>query len=643
MWCFPKINFQMGRRLFLIAGILAQGWAAAAQLAVQGTPPPALAAGAAAVIRDDELTITVKGPADAIVSRHKVVTVLNPNGRDQGALEVDYEKARPVTDISGAMYDASGQLMRRFRKSDFEDVSASQDFSLFEDDRMKRIEPGASRYPYTVVYDYEQHYKFTLFLPGWFPVEAPGVAVEQSGFSVTVPEDIPLRYYTNQAGAPVVDSARKSRTYRWRIRDLAAFPDEPLMPPIFASKVPLVLVSPERFSYYGMKGSFSDWKGLGSWISAHLLKDRDRLSDATVSRVREMVAGAASPQEAAARIYAYVQHNTHYISIQVGKGGLVPMNASDVDRVGYGDCKALVNYTMALLKAAGIPAYYTLVYGGTDRLGMLPDFASAGQGNHVILCVPFGRDTTWLECTDKHIPFGFLGSFTDDRNVVVCTPEGGILTHTPAYADTLNRLGREARFTLDSAGDLRGRMRTVFSGLSYEKRAEMEPLSAKERVRQVRSSYGYLQMDVDTLRLDYRRTALPAAREDLCFTSSLYAAPDAAGMTVPLNPVDRFGDVPSPSRRRVNDVLVMRGYETADTLDFTLPAGAKVSLMPAPVRLDTRFGRYETRIITGGDHLRYIRSFRLKSGDYPASSYQDLVQFLGKVSASDRDNFHVTL
>ncbi len=38
-----------------------------------------------------------------------------------------------------------------------------------------------------------------------------------------------------------------------------------------------------------------------------------------------------------------MQGKTHYISIQVGIGGYQPFLASDVDRLNYGDCKALVN------------------------------------------------------------------------------------------------------------------------------------------------------------------------------------------------------------------------------------------------------------------------------------------------------------
>lgn len=627
----------------LMAGVwMCCGWGISAQSFDARDIPPALEKNARAVVREDATSIEVKNLGEVLITRHKVITILHPNGKYLGAMVLNYDKSRPVTSISGTLYDAKGDMLHRYKKKDFEDVSTSHDFSLFEDDRVKRLLPDPGFYPYTVAYDYTQKYKFTLALPGWFPVEAEGVAVQQSGFSITLPRDIPLRYYPRHTGSPVRDSTEKTVSYRWTLTAQPALPAESLTPPIFQSAVPLVLLSTERFSYYGMKGNFTDWRQFGSWVSEHFLKGRDGLGEATREKILALTASAGSRKEAARRIYGYVQQRTRYISIQVGKGGLVPMKASDVDKVGYGDCKALVNYTMALLKVAGIPSYYTLVYGGQDRTNMLAGFASAGQGDHVILCVPFSGDTTWLECTDQHIPFGFLGSFTDDRDVVVCTPEGGLFTHTPRYGDTLNRVSRHAWFTLDGSGGLHGRMSTRFQGLRYEKRAGLETQDASERIRRVSSAYGFLQMNIDTLKLDFDKRLLPAATEYIRFSSPLYAAPSASGMSVPLNPVDRMGEIPERERRRVSKVVVMRGYETTDSLRFILGAGTRVSMLPAPAHIRTHFGDYNTSIQLRGDELLYVRHFRLRSGSYPPDSYGALVDFLTRVSGHDQENFLIT-
>src|SRR3546814_15272406 len=91
------------------------------------------------------------------------------------------------------------------------------------------------------------------------------------------------------------------------------------------------------------------------------------------------------------------------------------MFAEEVDRLSYGDCKGLANYTQALLEVVGIPSVYTEVNAGDHQRSYLPDFASFGQGNHIILCVPLDGDTTWLECTSKETPFGYLRS--EERRV----------------------------------------------------------------------------------------------------------------------------------------------------------------------------------------------------------------------------------
>jgi transglutaminase-like putative cysteine protease len=72
------------------------------------------------------------------------------------------------------------------------------------------------------------------------------------------------------------------------------------------------------------------------------------LPEETKAKMRALIGDEKNPIMKAKLIYDYVQQKSRYVSIQVGIGGWKPMDASDVDRLGYGDCKGLTNYTKAL-------------------------------------------------------------------------------------------------------------------------------------------------------------------------------------------------------------------------------------------------------------------------------------------------------
>ncbi len=86
------------------------------------------------------------------------------------------------------------------------------------------------------------------------------------------------------------------------------------------------------------------------------------------------------------------------------------------------------------LDAVGIKIYPALINAEYDKQPVDPSFPH-NSFNHVILCVPDTKDTTWLECTSTATDPGVLGSFTENRNALLITPQGGVLVATPkSYA-----------------------------------------------------------------------------------------------------------------------------------------------------------------------------------------------------------------
>src|SRR6202012_193753 len=187
------------------------------------------------------------------------------------------------------------------------------------------------------------------------------------------------------------------------------------------------------------------------------------LSPQRAAEVKKMTDTIKTDKEKAKFLYKYLQQNVRYVSIQLGIGGYKPFPATFVDEKKYGDCKALANYMRALLKAVNIPSYYAIIRAGTNQEPA--DFSfNENVFNHAIVCIPFKNDTTWLECTSNTSPFGKLGSFTENRNALLITEDGGKLVNTPRSTMQDNQFNSEVHLVLKPNGGATAELKLLGTG-----------------------------------------------------------------------------------------------------------------------------------------------------------------------------------
>ncbi len=598
---------------------------------------------ASAVVRDEETTVEVEDLDNVVVHFKSAVTVLNKNGNRFATIAIAYNKSAVIKYLKGVIYNEFGKPLSKFSERDFEDQSNAHDYSLFEDERVKIYDPPQTDYPYTIVYEYDQRYKQSLTLPSWQPNPHKGVAVEKSVFIFTCKPDFNIRYKETNITKKVDISTNSKglKTYSWSANGLKAVKDEPYSPyeDDYLSGVQL---SPEKFKYFGLTGSYTSWKELGKWQYEKLVANRQTLPQETIDHVKEIIKDIPSPKLKAKKIYEYMQGKTHYISVQVGIGGFQPFPATEVDQQGYGDCKALVNYTQALLKAVDIESYYCIVQADDDyNVSLLKDFPSMEQGNHIILCLPFKNDTTWADCTSQTLPFGYLGAFTDDRVVLACTPEGGKLMHTPKYTPEVNLKSRKAFFLIDPAGELTGSITTVFKGVDYELRDELinEPKSKQDKL--LKELYPINNMLIESLAITQDKSFDPSTTENVRLKAPDYASFTDGKYFFMLNPIYRSDWVPKTVRNRSNPVYINRGYTDVDEITYTVPSGYRLEKEPLNVSIDKPFGKFSVTMELKDDQLVYKRKFQLIDGTYSKDTYDDFVDFCQSVA--DADDYSVTL
>ncbi|MFN0291882.1 DUF3857 domain-containing protein [Pedobacter helvus] len=596
--------------------------------------PTGLKNRAHAIIRDSKTVVDMRSPDQVLLNVHTSITVLNKNGDRQAQLALFYDKNTVIKSAKGEIYDEFGKQTGKFSLSNFKDESAVSDFSLFEDDRVKYYIPQVNTYPYTIVYHYEIKNKQNLIIPEWRPIANFDVAVEKSSYQFIYNLTDEIRIYTNNyKGQAEEQTLEKQKSMTWSVEGLPAVKHEPYSPnpdTYFTS----VKVAPKNFSYYNFKGSYTDWQGLGKLSYDYLLKDRRALPLETVQLIKDLVKDETSDKSKAKKIYEHFQKKTRYISVQIGIGGFMPIKATEVDKLGYGDCKALVNYMQSLLDVVGIDSYYCVVDAGEEKTDLIPSFASMEQGNHVILCLPLNGDTTWLECTSQDAPFGYLGSFTDDRWVLACTKDGGKLLKTPKFETAKSQQVRTAELFLSKDGKISGNLTTTFTGSQFDNHYFLIKKSSAEQQKQLKYLYDINNIEFNSINLTANND-VPIFTEQLAVSIAHYGNPNDSRVSFMPNVFNLKRPVPAV-RNRTLPLHLKRGYTDVDSLLFQLDENVIPVILPKKMEVTGKFGTYIAEIKMKDGKLFYYRKLMMNDGLFKPVDYEAFENFVNEVASYDR-------
>lgn len=585
--------------------------------------------GADAVYQLDELQVDIQDRDRMEIRANRIITVLNSKGNEHLNAFVYHDDSREVTDLEATIYDGLGNEISSFRKKEFADVSAVDGGTLYSDSRVFYLPYTPVTYPYTVHLSYTVESANTSPLPAWFFLNGYRQSTVKSiyEFRFSNPEYRPDILEQNLAEIKL-ERKDDGKSIRYTAMGLKPLKQEPLSPPL-SEIVPALRVRPRHFFYENYSGFIDTWQDLGKWMHGNLLKGREELPEQTKQMARNLVSGIEDPLEKARVIYEYVQQNTRYISVQVGIGGIQPIAASEVDRLKYGDCKGLSNYTKALLEAVGVPSYYVHVYAGENKLDFLPDFADLAQGNHVILAIPDGENLHWVDCTSQTLPFGFTGDFTDDRLAHVIREDGGELVRTPAYLNNDNLQLTSAHCELDANGRLRASVKRITKGTRYESHYPLEKASSEEVLKYYQNQWAYLS------NLEIESAAFKNDKRQIRFVEELELEAGnntkLAGQRLlfAVNLLNRFSDVPDRVRDRKQPFEVLRGFEDQEAYQIRLPEEYEVESLPPPAQLETPYGKYHMEVSYQPEehYLVYKRSLLLKEGLYPKIEYKAFRDF----------------
>ncbi|MGR7812361.1 DUF3857 domain-containing protein [Lacinutrix undariae] len=586
-----------------------------------------------AVVRYNDVAINIESFDKIVYTNTHVVTILNKAGNTKTGTTVYYDENINIKKLEARIFNASGAEIKKIKKKDFEDVSAVPGGTLYSDSRVKYLKYTPTTYPYTVHFITEVEYETTAYLSGWSPVEGFHISTEQSSYKVTNNSDVALKVLTKNLEAYEITTHGK---YHYSVKNIKALQPE-VYGPQFSTYTPMVKVALKSFVMNGVEGVNNNWNDFGAWIDNSLLNGTEELPDAIKKDIQNLTAGVTSNIDKARLVYKYMQDKTRYISVQVGIGGWKPMLAEDVDRLGYADCKGLSNYTKALLDAAGVTSYYAIIYGDRNIRNINKDFSGA-EGNHAVLCIPDANGVyTWLECTSQTDPFGFIANWTDDRDALVITPQGGKIVHTTSYSEKESVQDTKAEVVLNGNGTINGNVTITTTGYQYALHEGIQNRPVREHDLYFKNHWDYINnLSVTDINFTNNKDVV-VFTENATVNATSYAQKSGSRLLVIPNMFNRVTYTPTRYKNRTLDFEIQRGFTDVDTFIITLDDAYSVEAMPEPVNITNKFGSYSAAItIDAAGKLLYKRTYMLRKGFYPKEDYASYRAFIASIVKHDK-------
>jgi hypothetical protein len=558
------------------------------------------------------------------------IRINNRAGDEYANVWIPYSKSENLSDISAWIEDRNGARKQVLLKKDMTDKSAVSAISLYEDNFLRCFILKYNQYPYTIKYTYKKTFEEFLEIARWAPVIYDQIPARESSLNIILPRSYQFRIFQHDIKSFSIDSTGENILIHFQ----SDF-NEPLREECFPeikNNIPYALVVPEYF-HYGVAGCHRDWIAYGNWQHT-LMQDLEELPEDEKRKVNNLIKGVTDRKEIIRILYHYLQDNTRYINVSIGIGGFRAYPASYVAKNKYGDCKALSNYMKALLSYAGIPSYFVYVNASSQPEDLIREYAGP-QFNHVILAVPLETDTIWLENTSNTGPFGYVGTFVQNREGLIVSKDQSRLIHIPALKPKDNLVTRKFEFEPELTGisklsmteDCRGQRFEVFNELNSE-------YDDYEKDKIIREFMPFVNYEVE----DWSLTRIHRDTPEIIFHATLKLSQfvkslgddyymDASSIDLPafLRPDERISpvDLPYP-------------VYNLDTLIYHLPDGYEIKNKPDDGNIQTSFGSYDVFSLIKDRSLYVIKRFKLNSGSYTLARYPELYQFIQAVKEKDK-------
>lgn len=498
-----------------------------------------------------------------------------------------YKELESVSGIEAMCYvpQDNGKL-KKYVVKDINSRIASKD-NVFYDDRMEYHFNYPGLKAGSVVYSkYEQEYRDVhllspFYLASYFPTE-------KTSLTVTFPKNVKLKYLVKGDTTGMVFTKTESKneiTYNWQIQNQRPYNDE-REEGNWSKLAPRVLPYISSYEYKGKTVKvLEDVSGLYQWYYSHIKGLVDAQS-ATVQKLSDsLVSNLQSEVEKVKTIYYWVQNNTKYIAFEDGLGGFIPRDAELVCNRRFGDCKDKSSLIYALLKAAGIKAYFTWI-GTRDIPYTYAECPTPVVDNHMIISYNDNGVWKYLDGTANGIMYGFPTPFIQGKEALIGISKDSFVVATVPILDKEYNFAYDSLNVGISGNDLTGYGKTSYGGYWKDDVAyKFYSTAEKDRQKELSDYFKFVNNKtiIDSLKWEKVDTISP-----VCSFSYKTKLPDYTKsinkkMYVNLNLRRDFQGNLFDTLKQKTDIEFRYKFFQKQVTVFNIPEGYKISKLPASV------------------------------------------------------------
>jgi hypothetical protein len=591
--------------------------------------PVVVSAKTNSVIEEWSTSFFLPKPNDLVIKEFFRIKILNEDGYGNAIYYDYYDSFRKIRNLKYTIFDASGNRVKKLSKADAFDVMLNYSYET-ADARSIILEPDYRSYPFTVEVEVEIAFNGFLAFPVWMPRFTHDLEVKQATLVLECYKDFSFKARElNGVALPVVENRDGMKVFKWSLKNLMPV-EKHLTYKSFAADQPKVHLTPFEFTLDHTAGNFASWTDFGEWYFT-LNKGRNTLSDKTQKYLTNLQSDFGNDSTGLVReIYKYMQSHTRYVSIQLGIGGYRTIPADDVEKTGYGDCKALTNYMKAMLDYLKIPSNPVLVYAGGDVPEILNDFPS-NQFNHVFLAVPQRTDTLWFECTSQTVPPAHIGTFTDDRYALWIDENKSNIIRTPVYSASESVRSRQCAVEISDNGNAELQIAVSQSGFYFDEVMYYEQLASDKISEYNYRKFHYKDFTIKSFKFNIPDKNVPVLNIEFGLAVNGFGKSIGGKMVLPftvLSPFEKDFNLDYVHKK----AEIRRAFTIDEVVSIKLPPNYRVDLLPDGLNESTEFGTIVMTAKTDErNYLHVTRKAVINKGKFEKESFDRFNNFLKKV------------